>query len=159
MVRTALSALLLTLAAPLASATEITVTFAPKFEETLAEDYGVREGERLVEEIREDITRALEKSGVSPARIDVTLIDAKPNRPTFKQLGDEPGLDFARSISIGGASLEGVAYDASGAELARVTYKYYESDIRNVIGYATWTDADRASARFASKLGKALVKG
>lgn len=143
--------------APLAFAADINVSYSTDFQETLEEDYGLREGERLVEEVRKEITREFEKAGISPARVDIVINDAKPNRPTFKQLGDKPGLDYARSISIGGADLTGIAYDADGNKIAEVQYDWYEHSIDNVIGAGTWSDADRAIDRFSRKLTEALT--
>ena len=102
--------------------------------------------------------RAFAKAGVDPFRVDVEIVNAKPNRPTFEQLGAEPGLDAMRSISIGGMSLIGTAYDAEGNVIATQEYEWYENNIRDVIGSATWTDANRASRRFAKKFAKTLTK-
>lgn len=143
---------------PLASATEIKVAMSDDFQEKLEDDYGVREAEHLIDEIREDLERELDKAGVSPARIEVTLNDARPNRPTIGQLGDRPGLDPLRSISIGGADLSAIAYDADGNEIASLQYDWYENNIRDVLGSATWGDANRAFSRFARKFSKTLAK-
>tara|TARA_Y100000780_G_C13434883_1_gene320996 strand:- start:226 stop:408 length:183 start_codon:yes stop_codon:yes gene_type:complete len=43
--------------APIAQAGEINISFSEDFTETLNEDYGVREGEVLIEELTEDLTR------------------------------------------------------------------------------------------------------
>ena len=141
---------------PVAAATEVAVSYSEDFAEDLAEDYGEREGERLTEYITEDLVRAFERVGVEPARVDITIINAKPNRPTFEQISKEPGLDPIRSISIGGMKLSGTAYDASGNVLASHEYGWFENDIRDVVGSATWTDANRASRRFATRLAKQL---
>ena len=151
-----LTALLLS-ALPALAATEINVGFAPEFLEKLEDDYGVREGERLAEDVRRDLLRALDKAGVEPARIEVTLIDAKPNRPTFGQLTSRPGLDPIRSISIGGAKVSAVAYDASGNEIGALEYKWYENNIRDVFGAGTWTDANRSFYFFSRKFAKQLA--
>lgn len=141
---------------PTAAATEVAVTFSDEFAEELAETYGEREGERLQEDVIEDLDRAFAKAGVSPARVDVTIVDAKPNRPTFEQLSDRPGLDSVRSISIGGMELTGTAYDAEGNVVATQEYEWFESDIRQVFGRAVWGDANRASRRFATRLADQL---
>ena len=144
------------LAAPLAAATEITVTFSPEFTEKLAEDYGTSEGDYLIEEVTEDVTKAFAEAGVDPARVTITIVDAKPNKPTMEQLRDEPGLDYFRSVSIGGATFEGIAYSDTGEVLATVEYDWYENDIRNVAPSGTWTDASRASSRFAKRFAEQL---
>lgn len=142
--------------APLAGATTVNVSFSDDFTEKLAEDYGDREGEKLIEEITEDLTKQFAKNGVEVARVDVVILDAKPNRPTMKQLGDRPGLDGFRSISVGGMSLEGTAYSAQGAQLGTKSYRWFETDIRDAVGAGMWSDARRASDRFARKFAKDL---
>ncbi|MEO1552538.1 MAG: hypothetical protein AAFR82_01295 [Pseudomonadota bacterium] len=141
---------------PSAAATEVAVSYSDDFAEELADNYGEREGERLTEEIIEDLDRALAKAGVDPARIDVTIVNAKPNRPTMGQLSDRPGLDAFRSISLGGMSLVGTAYDADGNVIATQEYDWFESHLRNAIGSGVWSDANRASSRFATKMAKQL---
>ena len=139
-----------------AAATEVTVTYSEDFAEDLAEDYGEREGSVLTEEIIEDLNRALTKAEISPARVDVTINDARPNRPTMEQTRKKPGLDMFRSKSLGGMDLTGTAYDADGNVIGEITYDWYETDIRDVFGAGTWSDANRASNRFAKKLAKSL---
>ena len=103
------ASLLFAVAAPVATAAEINVSYGEAFAEKLTEDYGEREGTYLSERVRTDLERALVKSGVDIARIDITILDAKPSRPTFKQAGDEPGLDLHRSVGVGGMKLSAVA--------------------------------------------------
>lgn len=143
--------------APGAMATDVTVGYAPDFQEALEDDYGVKEGTYLTKNIKEDLTREFEKAGVTVDHVTVTIERAVPNKPTFKQLGDEPGLDFGRSISIGGMKLSATAFDASGAEMGRLTYDWFETDIRNA-GLTTWGDAKRASDRFARKFAEKLAR-
>lgn len=150
-----LIALAALLAVPAASAAEIAVTFGDKFAQKLEKDYGLREGDVLARRITRDLTRELERAGVDVARVDVTIIDAKPSRPTFKQAGDTPGLDMHRSVSIGGMDVSATAYDAAGNPVGELAYDWYESDIRYA-GLTTWDDAGRASARFARRFAKAL---
>lgn len=153
----ALTAGLLALVAAPALAADITVGYSEDFEEKLVEDLGEREGEYLSEYVTSALEDAFAKTGVDPARVEVTIEDAKPNRPTFEQLSAQPGLDFARSISIGGADFSAIAYDAEGNILAEVDYDWFESDIRDVIGTATWSDARRATRRFATRMAEAVA--
>jgi hypothetical protein len=139
-----------------AAATEVTVTYSEDFAEDLADDYGEREGGVLTEDIIEDLTRAFDKADVSPARVDVTINDAKPNRPTMEQTRKKPGLDMFRSRSLGGMDLTGVAYDGDGNVIGEITYDWYEFDIRDAFGAGTWSDANRASRRFAKKLAQEI---
>ena len=144
--------------APGALATEIVVGYSQDFQETLEDDYGVREGTYLTESIKDDLMREFEKAGLDVDRVDVTIERAVPNKPTMKHLGDKPGLDYGRSVSIGGMELSATAYDASGAEMGSLTYDWFETDIRYA-GLTTWHDAKRAADRFASKFAKKLAQG
>ncbi len=148
-------AFLLAIAAPVAAATEIAVTYSPEFTEKLESDYGVREGAVLTSRVERDLTRQIERAGVDVARVDVTILDARPSRPTFKQGSEKPGLDMVRSVSTGGMKLQAIAYDASGTSFGDFEYKWYENDIRNA-GITTWQDAGRASDRFARQFVKTL---
>lgn len=140
---------------PAAYAAEISVSYSPEFAEKLQDDYGLREGEFLADRVQRDLSRALSKAGVDVARIEVTIVDARPSRPTFKQGADRPGLDMFRSVSTGGMDLKGVAYTADGGEAASLEYKWYETDIRYA-GLTTWQDASRASDRFARRFADRL---
>lgn len=141
---------------PTAAATEVAVTYSDDFAEELTENYGEREGETLTEEIIEDLDRAFKKAGVDPAKVDITIVDAKPNRPTFEQLTARPGLDAFRSISLGGMQLVGTAYDVDGNVIATQEYSWFENNLRDVVGSGTWSDANRASSRFAKKMANQL---
>ncbi|MBD3768696.1 MAG: hypothetical protein IE925_01025 [Rhodobacterales bacterium] len=146
------------LLAPAAMAAEINVSISEDFQTKLQDDYGTREGEYLSKEVKEDLTRELEKAGVDVARIDVTILDAKPSKPTFKQLGDKPGLDFGASRSLGGMKLSAVAYDAGDEKTKEYEYSWYEHDLRQT-GFTTWYDANRASNRFARNFVEDLKEG
>ena len=128
------------------------VTFAPKFQAKLEKTFGVREGEDLARDLKKSLERSLASVDAPQAlRIDVEIVDARPNRPTFKQLTDTPGLSM-QSIGVGGAALRGVLRDASGAEVSTVAYDWYETDINNVFASSTWTDANRAFRWFATRI-------
>ncbi|MCF6329036.1 MAG: hypothetical protein L3J02_04470 [Henriciella sp.] len=142
---------------PVATAAEVNVSYSEDFAEELADNYGDREGPVLAREITEDLDRAFAKAGIDPARVDVTIIDAKPNRPTFGQLRHTPSLDMHLSRSIGGMKLQATAYDSDGNLIGSKEYGWFENDIRQVIGATTWTDAKRASDRFARKFAKDLA--
>lgn len=125
------------------------------FQEKLEDEYGERELDYLTKEIQKDISRELAKVDVSPARVDVMIIDAKPNRPTFEQLG-AGGLSF-QSFSIGGMDLKATAYDSSGNVIGELEYDWFENDILNAQHRPTWGDARRASDRFARKFAKQIA--
>lgn len=141
-----------------AAPASVTVTVGPALQKKAIETYGVREVERLSAELRKDVERELTRTGAyDGARIELTLVDAVPNRPTFKQLSDKPGLSY-ESYGIGGARIEGQAI-APGGAVTPIKYSYYESDIRQTWAHATWSDAQWTMDRFAYRLasGKALA--
>lgn len=140
-----------------ASALTVQAVMAPEFQEKLEEDYGIREAAILSEALTRRVTEQFTRRGIAADKVVVTILDAKPNKPTFQQVSDRSGLDPIRSFSIGGAKLSGVAYDAAGKEIGRLEYDWYETDIFQSANSTTWSDArwafDRFARRFATKLG------
>jgi hypothetical protein len=143
-----------TLAAAPAFAVTVETKFSPEFQKKLDKDLGVREGRVLSESLSKQIVRTFEKKGVQADHVVVTIDDAVPNRPTIGQVSNKLGLDPIRSIGVGGAKLTGSAYDASGKEIASLSYDWYETDISQVRGYATWTDAENTFSKFANRFAK-----
>lgn len=144
-----------TSAAALPPISRVTVEIGPKLQEKAVEDYGVRDVDRLAAELQEEVEHALSRSGGLTAdggRLELVLVDAKPNRPTFKQMSDRPGLSM-QSFGIGGAKIEGRAVYADGTTVP-VSYKWYETDIRLSQPSTTWSDAQRTFDRFALKLAR-----
>lgn len=139
-----------------AAAVTVETRMSTEFQKKLDDDLGAREAKTLTEALTRKIDNAFTSAGVKAERVVVTIEDAKPNRPTFQQVSDKPGLDSFRSISIGGARISGIAYDASGNEIGRFENKWYETDISNAVAASTWTDArtsfDRFARRFAAHL-------
>lgn len=137
------------------------LVLAPAMQEKFAETYGEREIAILEDDISRALTRELAKSGYAvaaggPISVEVTLIDATPNRPTFQQATDKVGLDIGRSFGIGGASLEARVVNSSGVTVSTVKHRYYETDIEWAQTASTWTDARRAIHRFAHKVADAV---
>ena len=75
----------------------------------------------------------------------------------MEQLSERPGLDMLRSKSIGGMDLHGIAYDTSGTPIGELEYGWVETDIRDVNAAGVWSDARRASRRFAQKFADELI--
>jgi hypothetical protein len=149
----ATAALLSSATMALAAPASVSVTIGPELQKKAAHKYGVRDVERLAAELRKDVERELARSGAyEDARVELTLVDALPNRPTFKQLSDTPGLSY-ESFGIGGARIEGQAIAAGGA-VTPIKYSYYETDIRQSWGHSTWADAEWTINRFAYRLGR-----
>jgi len=149
----ALLASALTASTALAAPAAVSVTIGPELQEKAEKTYGVRDVQRLADELREDVEKALVRSGAhQDARVELVLTDAKPNRPTFKQLTDTPGLSM-ESFGIGGAAIEGRVVAADGA-VTPVAYRWYETDIRQAYGDCIWSDAERSFDRFAARLAR-----
>ncbi|WP_374599494.1 hypothetical protein [Brevundimonas sp.] len=103
---------------------------------------------RLMEVVQSTLAR---RGALDGATIDLIVTDLKPNRPTFQQQVERPGLDGIRSLSIGGATIEGTITTADG-QVQPVKYDWYSSNIAEVRGFGVWQDADRAYRRLAANL-------
>ena len=147
------AALLASVAPALAAPVSVSVTVGPELQKKFGKTYGVREAERLTADLRESVEAALAKSGAHDgARIELVLTDVKPNRPTFKQMGDTPGLSM-QSFGVGGAAIEGRIVAEDGQEQP-VRYSWYETDIRQAYGNWIWHDAEWTFDRFARRLAR-----
>ncbi|MGE0742781.1 MAG: hypothetical protein AB7O98_15690 [Hyphomonadaceae bacterium] len=140
------------------------ISFSPEFQEELNDDLGAREGEYLRTAVAEAVSAALAEQGATvgagaPVTVEISIVDAAPNRPTFQQLVDQPSLDATRSISIGGAELRAVLRGASGNVLTEVTTRRYNHSLEDIHGAATtWTEAQRAIRIFANRVADAYVE-
>lgn len=149
----ATGALLLSAGAAFAAPASVSVAVDAKLQKTFDKTYGVREAQVLTSDLQSTVEKALAKSGAyDGARIELTLTDVKPNRPTFKQMGDTPGLSML-SFGIGGAAIEGRIVAADGTTTP-ITYRWYETDIRESYARWVWSDAELTFDRFARKLAK-----
>lgn len=150
-------------AAQAAPVTLAPISFSPEFQTELNDELGAREGEFLQRNVSEAVGRALAERGATlsegaPVRVEISIVDADPNRPTMQQLADTPGLDAFRSISIGGAELHAVLRGADGQVLSEVTHRRYNYSLDDAIPPATtWTEARRAIRQFANKVADAYV--
>lgn len=134
--------------APPIPVSSVTVTIGPKLQ-AKAREYGQRDLDQLRQELKTDVERAVAhegRSGPGGVRLELEIVDAKPSRPTFAQMGHNPSLSM-RSIYTGGATIRGVEHGPRGDR--QISYSWYESDIRNERGSVTWTDASRAFDMFA----------
>ena len=147
------AALLLSAPAALAAPAAVSISVGPELQKKFDKTYGEREARLLTGDLRRSVEKQLARTGAHDgARIELTLTDAKPNRPTFKQLGDTPGLSM-ESFGIGGAAIEGRIVAADGKETP-VAYRWYETDIREAYGDWVWSDATQSFDRFARRLAK-----
>lgn len=139
-------------AAPaMADPATVTVTLGPDMREKVR-DLGERDVREQADRLAEVVRRGLaDNSRLDGARVELVLTDLRPNRPTFEQMAAKPGLDPFRSISIGGAAIEGTITTAEG-EVLPVRYDWFSSDLADVLGYGAWHDADRAYRGLAGRL-------
>lgn len=144
---------LLAAAPAFATPASVSVVVGPQLQQKAIKTLGVRDVDDLAKDLQKRVSHRLAKTGAyDGARIELVLVDAKPNHPTFKQLSDRPGLSL-RSLSVGGARIEGRAV-SPGGEVTPLRFSYEESDIRWVQGLATWSDAEQTFDRFAYELGR-----
>lgn len=124
--------------------------------------YGERDLAHLTERLHRKIETSFAKKGIavsdkSSTVLRVTLANVKPNRPTFEQLRREAGLSY-QSIGIGGAEIESELITAGGRSLGTLNYTWFENDIRDAQYGGTWSDANRAISRYASRAAKTLSR-
>lgn len=114
-----------------------------------------REFDYLTRELKRSVEKRLERSGAldpEGGELDLVIEDARPNRPTLREMSAKPGLSF-QSFGVGGARVSGEYRAASGARTP-VAYGWYETDIRWAQYGSTWSDADEAFDRLAARLAK-----
>jgi len=143
--------LLLAAAAPAAvqaQASDVHVSIGPALQEK-ARDLGQRDLDRLASDLEASVQRAVAQRGGGAGRLELTLTDAQPSRPTFEQMAHRPGLSM-ESVSNGGATLDGVEIAPDGTRRP-VHFAWYETDIRWAQSRATWTDAHKAFDLFARR--------
>lgn len=146
-----LAAVLAVAASAHADPATVRVTLGPALQDKV-EDLGSRDVQQQADRLVQVVQQTLARRGtLDGARIDLVLTDLKPNRPTMEQVIDRPGLDPIRSVSIGGATIEGQITTASG-EVLPIRYDWYTTNLADVYGYSTWQDAETAYRRLASNL-------
>jgi hypothetical protein len=146
-------------AAGAASAAEVSVSIGPELQKH-SKAYGASEVEMLRKDLVKAVQRALTKKGaVDPQRVDLVLESATPNRPTFNELSASTSLSLS-SLGVGGAAITGTVTGVDGTTQP-ISYRWHETDFRQVRGYTTWTDAYRAFDWLASDIahGKAPNAG
>lgn len=124
--------------------------------------YGLRDLNALKDDVAEELSEDFAKANITVSdtaayELRVTLVDAKPTRPTFKQMSKQPGLSF-QSLGNGGATFEAQIIDASGNVVSTSEYDWYETRFGDNIGSSTWSDARRAIKRFSRVTAKSLAQ-
>ena len=127
----------------------VNVTVGPELQREI-EKLGDREVNEQIAGLQAEVAKALAER-YPGATANLVLVDLKPNRPTFEQVRQTPGLDPIRSVSIGGAAIRGEIITADG-QSRPVEFSYFSPNIRDVWGYSVWRDADRAFERFGDQI-------
>lgn len=127
----------------------VSVSIGPELQ-SKASRFGERDVEELKEDLAKSVSKALERSGAQ--RADLVLEAATPNRPTFEQMRRQPGLSFW-SLGVGGASVTGTVTLADG-RVEPISYRWYENNLRFVVGASTWQDANRAFDFLSYRIAK-----
>ena len=137
----------------LAAQPSIEVRISPALRHEAEKSLGIKDVQSLADDLKREVGRSLDRTGVlDGARLELVLVDAKPNRPTMQQLGDRPGLSY-ESFSVGGATIEGKAIAVDGT-VTPLRYRWYETDIRWARDRTTWADASTAIEQFAHRLAR-----
>ncbi|MBR9824705.1 MAG: hypothetical protein GYB36_02745 [Alphaproteobacteria bacterium] len=122
-----------------------------------ADEYGPRELDRLAQSLHEDLSNALSEIILADGTVlSARILDATPNRPTFEQLTDRPGLSYTRSYGRGGARLEAELISAQGEVIETYSYSWRTPRLEDARATSTWTDAERTFRRFAHRIANDL---
>lgn len=131
------------------------IAFSTELQAKLDKDYGTREARTLRQELQRSVESSLKKAGKSKvAYVDLTIEDAKPNKPTFKQLAKNTSLSYSSSYSTGGAKVNAKLFDETGALIGTVSHEYYSQNLQDIMSEYGWADADRAFDGAARKIQK-----
>ena len=150
--------------APAAFATPVTVApvaLSAEYQTKVDDEIGDRDSQVLSDFVTRTVSRALTQRGgeiseSAPVRVEITIIDADPNRPTWEEMRSTPGLSQFWSVSTGGAELQATLRSADGRVLGEVTHRYFSNSLADIFGSPdTWSDANRATYRFARKVADA----
>lgn len=140
------------LAAPPVST--VRVTIGPDLAKK-TEVMDAREFDYLTRALKRSVEKTLDRQGAldpQGGELDLVIEDARPNRPTMREMSAKPGLSY-ESFGVGGARVSGEYRAASGARTP-VAYSWYETDIRWAQHGSTWSDASEAFDRLAARLAK-----
>lgn len=149
----AAAALLASATSALAAPASVNVTVGPELQAKAAAILGVRDVDELAADLQKAVEVRLAKTGAyDGARIELVLVDAQPNRPTYKQMSDQPSLSY-RSFGLGGAQIEGRTIAADGT-ITPIHFKSYQTDIRWSRVTGVWSDAESGFQQFAYALGR-----
>lgn len=133
------------------------ITVSDSAQAAFTSTYGETEAETLKQDLRERLVKAFADQGITltdataPVVLNVTVQRVKPNRPTWRQMRDTLGLDFARSFGVGGAEITGVLSSTDGSTSVPIKRTWFDSDIDQSATKSTWHDARRVFRQFATQ--------
>lgn len=152
--------------APTALAAPVTiapVALSAEYQTKVDDEIGDRDSGVLSDFVTRTVSRAITQRGGelspnAPVRVEITIVDADPNRPTWEEMRATPGLSQFWSVSTGGAELQATLRAADGRVLSEVNHRYFSNSLADIIGSPdTWSDANRATYRFARKVADAYT--
>jgi hypothetical protein len=135
---------------PLPTISQVEVTIGPQLQ-AKAHDYGQSDLNMLAHDLKKDVEDALRRKGrLGPGggQLMLTITDAKPDHPTMTQLGNNPSLDYMRSVGRGSATIDGVEVRPDGAR-RHVHFDYEQLFLRDARVQGTWGDAENIFDWFA----------
>lgn len=135
---------------PLPTISEVQVRIGPRLE-AKAHDYGQDDLNTLAHDLKKDVEDQLRRKGrLGPGggRLMLTITDARPDHPTMTQLGNNPSLDYMRSVGRGAATIDGVEIDPNGARRP-IHFDYEQMFMREARVQSTWGDAENTFDWFA----------
>ena len=112
---------------------------------------GEREARILTEALRQAVAAKVGAPTTGGGRLELTIEDARPNRPTQTELAARPGLSAIHSFGVGGAEVTGV-YIAPDGRRTPLNYRWYGNDAFMAQAYSEWHEANVAFRRFAQRL-------
>ncbi|GAM97896.1 hypothetical protein U91I_01526 [alpha proteobacterium U9-1i] len=158
-----LTALALAPAAHAAPVSVAPVALSAEYQTKVDDEIGARDSQVLADFVTRTVSRQLTQRGASiadgaPVRVEITIVDADPNRPTWEEMRRTPGLSEFWSVSTGGAELSATLRGADGRVLGEVSHRYFSNSLADIVGSPdTWSDANRATYRFARKVADAYT--
>lgn len=125
-----------------------------------AETLGQQELRRLSNYLRENLEDALTRTnwhGMASheTALNVTIIDAWPNRPTLKQINDLEGVHYTDQFP-GGAALSATLVNGEGVVIATFNYRWFNDAVDDDASYGIWTETRMTFDRFANSVADSL---
>ena len=126
--------------------------------------WGPRDIKLLKQDLRRRVTRRLQHNGLMDehgARLELTLDEIIPSRPTAYELARREGLSLS-SPGFGGAAIKAHLLAANGADLGVMRFRFREGQAYGggIFGAGTgptpWYDARQAFEMFSRRLVKTL---